>query len=365
MAQAPDLTARKRPSRTGLFLPYILLLAVVLIWSAGWFWIRGKAGSEMDAWIAREASAGRNWTCAGRTITGYPFRIELRCASLAFSRADSRFTLGPLTAVVQVYQPRQGILQASGPFHVEQDGLVADATWTSLEASFHGTSDGFTRASLAVDGPKVSVTNAAPQPIDVAAKHLEFHARPTPARFATEGAVDTSLRLTQAAVPVLDPLLGNTAPVDMALDATVNQAAVIRTGQVARELEAWRRAGGSLDIALLSLAKGDRRLQAQGKIALDDEHRPAGQIDIRAAGVEALVGQVMGQRFGAEKGALIGGLVGKLLGGGSRRQDAEAAATPAAAGDPSLKAMPPLRLTDGRLMLGPFPIPNVQVPPLY
>ena len=134
---------------------------------------------------------------------------------------------------------------------------------------------------------------------------------------------------------------------------------------MARELETWRQAGGSLDIALLSLAKGARRLQAQGKIALDDEHRPAGQIDIRAAGVEALVGQIMGQRFGAEKGALIGGLVGKLLGGGSRRQDAETAATPAAAGDAALKAMPPLRLADGRLMLGPFPIPNVQVPPLY
>ncbi|GJE15776.1 DUF2125 domain-containing protein [Methylobacterium marchantiae] len=364
MAQGPDLTARKRPSRTGLFLPYILLLAVVLLWSAGWFWIRGKAESEMDAWLAREASAGRNWTCADRSITGYPFRIELRCASLAFSRADSRFTLGPLTAVVQVYQPRQGILQATGPFHVEQDGLVADATWTALEASFHGASDGFVRASLVVDAPKVSVKNAGPQPIDVAAKHLEFHARPTPARFATDGAVDTSLRLTQAAVPLLDPLLGNTTPVDMALDATVNQAAVFRTGQVARELETWRQAGGSLEIALLSLVKGDSRLQAQGKIALDDEHRSTGQIDIRAAGVEALVGQIMGQRFGAEKGALIGGLVGKLLGGGSRRQEAETGTAPVS-GDASLKAMPPLRLAEGRLMLGPFPIPNVQVPPLY
>ncbi|WP_019906280.1 DUF2125 domain-containing protein [Methylobacterium sp. 77] len=364
MAQAPDLTARKRLSRTGLFLPYILLLGVVLLWSAGWFWIRGKAESEMDAWLAREASAGRNWTCADRSITGYPFRIELRCASLAFSRADSRFTLGPLTAVVQVYQPRQGILQAAGPFHVEQDGLVADASWTSLEASFHGASDGFVRASLLVEAPKVAVKDAGPQLIDIAAKHLELHARPTPARFATDGAVDMSLRLTQANVPLLDPLLGNTAPLDAALDATVNQAAIFRTGQVARELEAWRQAGGNLDIALLSLAKGDRRLQAQGKIGLDDAHRPTGQLDTRAAGVEALVGQIMGQRFGAEKGALIGGLVGKLLGGGSRRQEAETAAVPNS-GDASLKAMPPLRLTDGRLMLGPFAIPNVQVPPLY
>ena len=364
MAQTPDLPAGKRLSRTGLFLPYILLLVVVVLWSAGWFWVRGKAGSEMDAWLAREAAAGRSWTCADRSITGYPFRIELRCASLAFARADSRFTLGPLTVVVQVYQPRQGILEAAGPFHVEQGDLVADASWTSLEASFHGASEGFIRASLAVDGPKVAVQGAGPVPVEVKARHLEIHARPTPARFATEGAVDASLRLMEAAVPLLDPLVGNAAPVDAALDATVNQAAILRTGQVARELEAWRQAGGSLDIALLSLAKGDRRLQAQGRISLDDAHRPTGQLDLRAAGVEALVGQVMGQRFGSEKGALIGSLVGKLLGGVRRSPDAEAGVA-TVPGDVPLKALPPFRLADGRLMLGPFPIPNVQVPTLY
>ena len=144
----------------------------------------------------------------------------------------------------------------------------------------------------------------------------------------------------------------------------MNRATTFRTGQVARELETWRQAGGSLDIALLSLAKGDRRLQAQGKIALDDEHRPAGQIDIRAAGWSPGRSD-HGPAFRGGEGGSDGGLVGKLLGGGSRRQDAETAATPAAAGDAALKAMPPLRLADGRLMLGPFPIPNVQVPPLY
>jgi hypothetical protein len=105
-------------------------------------------------------------------------------------------------------------------------------------------------------------------------------------------------------------------------------------------------------------------VQAHGSLALDAAHRPEGQIDLRAAGVEALVGQIMGQRFGAEKGALIGNLVGQFLSGGRRaRADAEPEA--ANRGDPALKSLPPLRLTDGRLMLGPFPIPNVEIPPLY
>ncbi len=70
----------------------------------------------------------------------------------------------------------------------------------------------------------------------------------------------------------------------------------------------------------------------------------------------------MGQRFGAEKGALIGSLVGQLLG---RRSQPAVEAGVAAPAEEALKPLPPLRLADGRLMLGPFPIPNVQLPPLY
>ncbi|MCJ2034846.1 DUF2125 domain-containing protein [Methylobacterium sp. J-068] len=371
MAQSPtparspsgNSPSGKSPSRKGLFLPYILLGTLVIAWSIGWFYIRHRAATEMDAWLAQESAAGRTWNCADRSIGGYPFRIELRCASLAFTRSDSHFTLGPVTAVVQVYQPRQGILEVGGPFHVEQGDLTADATWTSLEGSFHGAADGFVRASLVVDGAKGSVHGAGAAPIDFDTRHLEFHARPTPGRFDADGAVDTSLRVSEIRLPLADAALGNSDLADLALDATINRATTLRTGTVARELEAWRRAGGSLDLALLSLAKGERRLQAKGTLDLDAAHRPQGQLDLRAAGLEALVGQVMGQRFGAEKGALIGNLVGQLLGARRDRAGTEPGAT--APNEAALKALPPLRLAEGRVTLGPFPIPNVQLPPLY
>ncbi|MBX9934241.1 MAG: DUF2125 domain-containing protein [Methylobacterium sp.] len=356
------VAAKGGPSRIGLFLPFILLSLLVVLWSVAWLWIRGRASDEMDAWLAREANAGRTWTCADRSVTGYPFRLELRCASLAFSRADSSFTLGPLTAVVQVYQPRHGLLQVAGPFHVKQGDLSADATWTDLEASFHGASDGFSRASLVVNGAKGQIRNAGPQPIDFSGNHLEAHARPTPGRFASGGAVDVSLRLTKALIPPLDPLTGNADPLDLALDATIDQAAGLRTGEVARELEEWRQAGGRLDIALLSLAKGDSRLQANGRIGLDDDHRPAGELDLRAANLEAMVSQVLGQRIGAERGAMVGKLLGQILAGGRRPSSVEAPNSGAEAG---LKPLPQLRLTDGRLVLGPFPVPNVVLPSLY
>ncbi len=359
----PGGPADRPRRRIGLFLPYILLAALVVVWSVGWFLIRARAQSEMDGWLAQEAKAGRQWTCADRSITGYPFRLELRCASLRFARSDGSFSLGPLTVVVQVYDPRLVLLEASGPFRVEQGDLSADVTWSSLEASFHAASDGFSRASLVVDAPKGVVNTPDPGPIDFAANHLELHARPTPGRFATDGAVDVSLRLAKAAVPRLDALAGSPDPADIDLDTTIEQAAVLRTGTVARELETWRQAGGRLDVTRLSIAKGERRLQAKGAVGLDAAHRPEGRFDLRAVGLEALVGQVMGQRYGADKGALIGNLVGQFLGGLRRKEEGDAAT--AENGADALKPLPTLKLGDGRLMLGPFAVPNVALPPLY
>lgn len=369
MAQDPaaDMTAQPKTGwRLGLFLPYILLLILALAWTGGWFWIRGKAAAEMDAWIAREAEKGRQWTCAERSIAGFPFRLELRCASLAFARADGRFTLGPATAVVQIYNPRHALLELVGPFRVQQGDLAAEVNWTSLAASFQGRSGGFALASLVVAEPKGSVTGAAPEPIDFSTKRVELHARPTPGRFESEGAVDVSLRADKASIPRLDALAGSREPTDIGFDATIERANVLRTGKVVSELEKWRAAGGRLDITQLSLVKGAQRIRAKGPIALDEAHRPAGQLDLRAAGLDGLIGQVMGQRLGAEKGALIGNLVGQLIAGLPRKKADAAGDAPAeTAAEAGLKPLPSLKIAAGRLMLGPIPIPNVEVPPLY
>ncbi len=52
MAQTPDPIPGgplPRRRRVGLFLPYILLATLAIAWTAAWFFIRGKAESEMDA----------------------------------------------------------------------------------------------------------------------------------------------------------------------------------------------------------------------------------------------------------------------------------------------------------------------------
>jgi hypothetical protein len=115
-------------------------------------------------------------------------------------------------------------------------------------------------------------------------------------------------------------------------------------------LERWRAAGGKLDILMLSLAKGSRRVEAKGDVRLDEMHRPAGQLNIAAAGLDGLLGNVMGRRNGALLGALLG-------------QGGAPSAQPGA--KPTLSPLPPVRLDNGRLALGPFVIPNFELRPVY
>ena len=68
-----------------------------------------------------------------------------------------------------------------------------------------------------------------------------------------------------------------------------------------------------------------------------------------AAGLDGLLGNVVGGRLG---GALLGALFGQAPGG-----------KPAA--QPTLVPLPPLRLDNGKLAMGPFVVPGIRFMPLY
>ncbi len=389
----PETPVPRRRSRFWLYAPYVALLVLAVAWSVGWVLIRARAVSEIDGFLAREAAAGRTWDCPGRSVTGYPFRIEVRCEALRLARSDLTLALGPVVAVAQVYQPGHVIVEAKGPLRLKEGGTTLDADWRGLEASVHAALAGFQRLSLVVEGPKgtlegVLLGKAAPDapapeapppgsppatpppgtspvPIPFAAERFEAHARPTPGRFETDGAVDLSARLAKATLPVLDPVLGGPEPADLALDATIDRARGFGPRPLPVELERWRAAGGGLDVTRLSLAKGPRRIQARGTLALDAAHRLSGEASLRAVGVEQIVGAIMGQQLGAERGAMIGNLVGQLLGGLARPRNGTPAEPPAAGDEAGLKPLPALRLAEGRVFLGPLAIPNVRLVPLY
>ena len=128
--------------------------------------------------------------------------------------------------------------------------------------------------------------------------------------------------------------------------ASRNSALFAAPGSAAERMERWREAGGRVEIGRTALLKGQRRVEATGELGLDGAHRVQGVLRASANRLDGLVG------------ALGGGVLGAL----GRGQGAQ---NPAQAGQPALNPLPPLRFDNGRLYLGPLPVPGVRLSPLY
>jgi hypothetical protein len=337
-----------RRSRFWLYTPFVLLLLLAIAWSIAWFVIRNRAADALDGWLAAEARSGRQWTCGDRTIAGYPFRIEIVCNSLDLKRGAVTASFGRTEAVAQIYQPRRIITEVAGPLRVTDGAVTVQGTWDLLQASINATPAGLQRLSLAATAPKVTVTGIGGE-IAGSGSRLELHVRPNPSR-AGEQARDVAASVTEARIPLLDALIGGGEPANLTADVTVTRADGFKGGTIAEEMELWRKAGGKLDILMLAATKGSRQIEAKGDLRLDEQHRPAGQLNLSAAGLDGLLGNLTGGRLG-------GNLLGMLLGQG------RAPAQPNA--KPQLAPLPPLRLENGFLAMGPFVIPNVKLQPLY
>src|SRR5215470_16563738 len=77
--------APRRHSRWRIFIAPALLLIAALAWSGFWFYAASQVDVQADAWRAREAKAGRIYDCAKRSVSGFPFRLEVTCEDASVS----------------------------------------------------------------------------------------------------------------------------------------------------------------------------------------------------------------------------------------------------------------------------------------
>lgn len=340
------LPPRRRRSRLGLYGPIGLLLLLAVAWSVGWLFIRQRVTFGLDEWISKEAAAGRRWTCADRKVGGYPFRIEVRCSDFTLDRPDVTASIGKLLVVAQVYRPRHIIAEASGPMRVKAGTTEADGRWKDLRASVRLLEKGFEKIDVVAVEPVVSVIEPGGTPFDLSSKRFEGHLRPQP---SDPTAIDLWAKSDAAVIPGLEELIGGREPADVVIDASVSQTDDLPARPLWSELERWRMAGGAVSLRSLKAAKGAQRIEASGKLSIDAQHRPEGQLDLSAAGLGGILGQLTSG---------TGGLLGALLGGG--REPA-----PRTAADAPLRRLPPLQIRNGRLLIGPLPVPGVRIPSLY
>lgn len=345
--------ASGRRSRFWLYLPFVLIAIAAIAWSGFWLVVRSRVIDAVDTALAREAGLGRSWTCADRSVTGYPFRVELRCASLSLASArwgeEVRVQTGPALAVGQIYTPNLVIAQITGPLQATlPEGRKLDLGWQRLEASLAHRNGDPERIALVLTEPNASLAAPGLATESWRAASLELHLRQNPTRPLADQAVDLAIAVKGSVLPALDALLGTTEPGDVDIQATATQTQAFRIGLNPDALEAWRNAGGQIEVTRLVSVKGTTRVEATGQFLIDQTHRPAGQIQASLAGVKQIAGIPVGG-LAAGLGSLLGGRLSAQLPGAA----------------PGLTALPPIVLREGRVYLGPIRLPLQPLPALY
>jgi hypothetical protein len=339
-----------RHGRWGLYAPFLLLGLVVAGWSAYWVIARGVVVTGLERAVAEAAAHGEVWTCRDRQVSGYPFRIEVRCAEVTLSRQASagvvEASLGGVVAVGQPQTPSHIVFEAVGPLALRfAGGARATAEWERAQGSHRQTGGELERVSLALTRPVFSVAGMGPKVTTVSAATGELHIRRHPTRAPEEGARDLFVRLAQLASGDLDAVFGDANPSDIELQAVVSRAGVLGQGVTPAALEAWRLQGGQGELTRFALTKGLKRIEAQGVLGLDAERRLTGRIEPSIANID----QIGGVRLRGGALDLAGALSGR---------------PPPASAD-GLRPLPAIDLRGGRLSLGPIRLPAPAFGPLY
>src|SRR5262249_50827398 len=121
-----DPQAAPRRRRWLLFVPFGLLVALAAVWTAVLFYAASQARAGLGGWRAREAKSGRTYECGSQSISGFPFRFEVRCtkpvAELRGKGAQLVLSGEDLAVVAQIYQPTLLIGEFKSPMTVAEPG---------------------------------------------------------------------------------------------------------------------------------------------------------------------------------------------------------------------------------------------------
>jgi hypothetical protein len=360
--------ASGRRRRWRLFLPFVLVVTLALLWTAGWFYLAALADGRIEDWRAREAGHGIISRCAPQTIRGFPFRMEVRCreASVELPAMSAAFATADLLVAWQVYQPTLAIAELTAPLSLGEVGKPPQflADWQLGQASIRFVPAGVERASVVFEAPSVTEAVGAAAPEVFRARHVELHGRPNAGSEPDHPAIDLAIEALAVAAPALHPLLAQ--PIDAEGSGVLHELPDPTPRPMPVMLRQWQARAGRLEISKMRVQQGDVIAVGAGVLTLTPTGGLNGELQITVVGLEKALQQLGLDRMVSqgELGSAIGALNRFMPGlGDIARQNAPAgivAGLGALGQRTTLEGKPavtvPLRFDDGAILLGPLMI---------
>jgi len=392
------LSPRRRPLWR-LFIAPVLVLIAAIAWSIFWFYAASQVDVQADAWRAQEAKSGRVYDCANRSVSGFPFRLEVRCdgatvtlvSQTAGASAQAPITakLGEILVVAQVYDPKRVIAEFTAPATVSDKAAQASyvVNWRLGRSSVFGLPAVPQRASIVFDDGVIDRLDGSTQVPLASAKHIELHGRIAEGSPANHPVIESVLQISEGSIKGLHPLLAEPFDADVrAMLSGLKDFSPKPWPVRFRELQA---AGGHVDIMQSRIQQGDLVAIAAGTLGFNPDGCLDGELQMTVAGIEKVIPalgidkmldqgvpqatldrlapgvktQDINNLFGALDRAIPG--LGKVV---KQNANVGVAAGINALGKEAVlegkKARSfPLRFVDGAVFLGPLKV--AQIPPLF
>ncbi len=320
--------------RLTIVLPCLLLAALIAGDTAAWF-----AGSHVLArgfatWVARQRAAGWQVDAGSPVRGGWPLAASLSIPDLAVAA-------GPPGAPGRVSWHGELVvlsLTATRPDHLGVDLVGAQ----SLRIA-PGEDRPFSADRLHIDVPltraarvqtaALEVRNLRSSELAIGLLTGQFVLAAAPTVTLAAEAIDLPPRLTWAFGPHIS---------SVAVDATI-RGGLPPPGALPAMAEAWRAAGGAVDLTHFALGWGPLGVSATGRLGFDEHLQPAGTADLHVIGFAKAAEALAAQRVISRDAARAATAVLTLL-----------ARVPADGGAPEVAV--PLTLRDRTVEMGRTPL---------
>ncbi|MBP7705414.1 MAG: DUF2125 domain-containing protein [Caulobacter sp.] len=277
----------RKVKRRGLFLPWFLALLLVVGWSVGWFWLKGKAIQEMDAAVAELNTQGYEVAWRKRDFSGFPFRLDVRLEGARIAEPSGWAVAAPvIKAETTVIKFGHWVIVADdGITLTRPDGGPVSIRAQALRASLSGLNEHPPRLSVEGLGLAFETAPGAKDYWIRSADRLEMHLRQNPDNIE-QGAMLFKVDGARLNLEGLPARIVQGKPASVMWDLTLSKMNAFKGRDWADAVRDWQAAGGRIMVTRAEVRGGDAVLSGQGgPLTVDADGRLRGTLkaDLRGS----------------------------------------------------------------------------------
>lgn len=351
----------KRPSRAGLFAPFILVLIALAGWTVWWFHLTGQVRERIGTQVGALNEAGWAVSHKQTAISGWPFRVRVSMGETRIEAPSGHaISSADLVGQANAWNPSTWVIVSDGDLVLTRANKGDVTIGGESRMSLHGLSQRWPNVALELIRPTftpVAMTGSAAEPFPLSrAGLIQFYLRPHLAPAGTAGAdtsVDVLFRLLDAEGRTGGPVeaFSQNGKLTAQVEAVIERADRISGTDTAGVFSAWSQDGGRFASVRGEISAGESRaLVSSESLMAGPDGRLQGNLTLDATKpLPALVGLL-------RSGGATGPLLDTPMGQAALEGLAGSGPTPAGAPESTEDVNLSLAFRDGRSWLGPFPL---------